>query len=321
MVKIINPAYDIAFKYLMEDQDAATVLLSDLLQKQIIDLQFKPKEYLTKIKLPDGQEKSFSFYRLDFKAKVKTFDGKEKIILIEVQRAFIPTDVLRFRRYLGEQYSSKENFVDPEQPQQAIPLFSIYFLGYNLKDLPKIPILRIERCYKDFGDHSPVEAESEFVEALSHDMIVVQLPVLKQIKKPKTETENILQLFEPNPNTYYLWVDENEFSPKYKSILKRLKMGAANTKILEQMQFEDEIMLAFKIYEKQLQEERRKAQEERRRVMEANKRIMEERKRALAEKIRIVKNLRRRGMSIDEIAQITGFSAETVKKIIENNQA
>ena len=45
MTLIANPIYDSVFKYMMEDDRVAKILLSALLQKDIIDLQMKPHEY------------------------------------------------------------------------------------------------------------------------------------------------------------------------------------------------------------------------------------------------------------------------------------
>ena len=42
MTLIANPIYDSVFKYMMEDDRVAKILLSALLQKDIIDLQLKP---------------------------------------------------------------------------------------------------------------------------------------------------------------------------------------------------------------------------------------------------------------------------------------
>ncbi|MCS7029542.1 MAG: hypothetical protein NZ519_12335, partial [Bacteroidia bacterium] len=62
MIKIANPAYDVVFKYLMEDNKIAKLLLSDLLQEEIIDLEVRPQEYIMDVI-------SMTVYRIDFNAK------------------------------------------------------------------------------------------------------------------------------------------------------------------------------------------------------------------------------------------------------------
>ena len=65
-MQIANPIYDVVFKYLLEDKKVAKLLLSAILDKDVVDIEFLPQEYTTNI-----EEKSISIYRLDFKAKIK----------------------------------------------------------------------------------------------------------------------------------------------------------------------------------------------------------------------------------------------------------
>ena len=45
MTLIANPIYDSVFKYLMEDDRVAKILLSALLKKEIVELQMRRQEY------------------------------------------------------------------------------------------------------------------------------------------------------------------------------------------------------------------------------------------------------------------------------------
>ena len=63
-MQIANPIYDVVFKYLLEDKKVAKLLLSAILEKEVIDIEFLPQEYTTNL-----EEKSITIYRLDFKAK------------------------------------------------------------------------------------------------------------------------------------------------------------------------------------------------------------------------------------------------------------
>lgn len=45
MTIIANPIYDSVFKYLMEDNRVAKVLLSALLQKDVLEVQMRQHEY------------------------------------------------------------------------------------------------------------------------------------------------------------------------------------------------------------------------------------------------------------------------------------
>ena len=75
MTIIANPLYDSVFKYLMEDEKVARMLLSALLQKDVLELQMRRHEYTSE------EKAAITIYRVDFSAKVRDKDGKEQLIL------------------------------------------------------------------------------------------------------------------------------------------------------------------------------------------------------------------------------------------------
>ena len=75
------------------------------IQKEILDLEVTNNE--TPVKF--GNLEDLTVLRMDFKARIKETDGKESLIIIELQKAKLPTDIMRFRKYLGQQYSDKDN--------------------------------------------------------------------------------------------------------------------------------------------------------------------------------------------------------------------
>jgi hypothetical protein len=129
-VAIANPIYDVVFKYMMEDNEVAKLLVSSIIGEEIISLDPKPQEHPVETVTPEGS--TLTVYRLDFSAKVKTPDG-HKLILIEMQKASFPADIMRFRGYLGKQYADKNNSVTHKDGSiEALPIYTIYFLGDEL---------------------------------------------------------------------------------------------------------------------------------------------------------------------------------------------
>ena len=306
-VKIANPAYDVSFKFLMEDKQAASILLSDLIGVQILDLEFKPKEYTITAQLPDGTNKKITTYRLDFKAVIQTSKNQTKVVLIEVQRAMFGTEERRFRNYLGEQYSSKENLMVKDEQDIGIPLIAIYFLGYFLPKVENHGIIKVKRRYYDGLTGRTIRRQTHFIEALSHDLIVVQLPYFKE-RAGESDIEKALKLFDPSPNTLYLWVDETQFSAKYQSIIKRLKMAATSPDITRRMEEEDYIMLAFKRKEDLI---RRKEDLIRRK----EDLIRRERQARLELARRTAKELKNLGVPSEKISKITGLPIIEIIKL------
>jgi len=244
-MRIINPIYDVAFKYLMEDLDIARGLIGEIIGEEITQLVAHPQETLAKSK-----KYSILILRLDFKATIRTKDGTHKTILIELQKAKMYDDLMRFRRYLGENYSKQVSVVtdDGVTTQKTLPITTIYILGFAL---PKIEtsVLRINREYYDLIHQKKLDVKTDFVEKLTHDSFII---LIKQLPaKERTELEGILQVFNQlfqdssDPKLMEIGqreLPENELTNK---ILARLRQGATEEYILKQMMIEDEVESAI----------------------------------------------------------------------------
>ncbi len=52
-------------------------------------------------------------------------------VCIEIQKAKFPADIMRFRNYLGKQYSNKNNVYEQDSRLKACPILSIYILRHQ----------------------------------------------------------------------------------------------------------------------------------------------------------------------------------------------
>ena len=50
MLQIANPIYDVVFKYLMDDNKVAKLLLSAIIGEEILTLEYRPTEIKTDLK-------------------------------------------------------------------------------------------------------------------------------------------------------------------------------------------------------------------------------------------------------------------------------
>jgi hypothetical protein len=279
-VRIANPIYDVVFKYLLDDEKVARLMLSALLGKEVLELEFRPTEVRQPVEHPDGTE--WLVLRLDFSATVRLEDGSPKLVLIEIQKANNAWDVQRFRRYLGSSYCNPEHvYADGEGRQQALPLLTIYFLGEGLEEID-VPVLKINRHYLDVATGMEVRITDPFVEALTHDSIVVQINRLKGQRR--TDLEQLLAVFDQGQafrsDPHLLDILEENFPERYRDVLRRLVRAGAEQDIRDGMDVEDEVVAAF-------QEQARKtaqALEAKDRVIEAKDKALEERDKALEEK-------------------------------------
>ena len=89
-MNVLNPIFDSSFKFLMEDEKSARVLLSRLLKRQVVKLVQRPQESIDNINVrPDTSSNGLNVYRLDYAATVVLDDGQEEDVCIELQFASV----------------------------------------------------------------------------------------------------------------------------------------------------------------------------------------------------------------------------------------
>ncbi len=200
---IANPIYDVVFKRLMENEKVAKFFIGTLLEQTIENIEVKPQEYTYKgefdFSKPEDvaqyeerlrQRHSILVYRLDFIATIKTDTGEYKKVLIEIQKAKNPIDLMRFRNYLAEQYK-KEDKINDENV--ILPITTIYVLGFKLPEI-ETPCIKVERNYKDLINKVTLAKKSDFVEKLTHDSFVVQVGRITD--RYQTRLDKLLSVFE-----------------------------------------------------------------------------------------------------------------------------
>ncbi len=183
---IANPVYDVVFKRLMENEKVAKFFIGTLLNAYIETIIINPQEFT------HDHESGIAIFRLDFLATIKLDDGTYKKVLIEIQKARHPIDLMRFRNYLGEQYK-KEDII--ENKKQVLPITTIYILGFKLDEISS-PCIKVERNYNDLINNTIIEKRSHFIESLSHDCYIVQTGRITN--RYQTKIEKLLSLFEQN---------------------------------------------------------------------------------------------------------------------------
>ena len=111
-MEVANPIYDVVFKYLMQDQRVARLLIGRITGLAVQSLTVSPQETSVR-RTPEDPEHvlPLTLLRMDFAARVQTRDGSERQVLIEIQKASAPTVIERFRRYLGQQIGSGDNIL------------------------------------------------------------------------------------------------------------------------------------------------------------------------------------------------------------------
>ena len=193
MAQVVNPIYDTVFKYLMQDEKVAKVLIGNILKTKVVSIQMNNNEYSAL--LPDGKK----IFKLDFSATILDRSGRHQLVHIEVQKALEEGEIMRFRSYLGAIYMDEtkkyqETVKNPKTKietvvEQPLPIHSIYILGHELGDIIQVP------------------DNSDYINGLTHTVIFVIAPLIK--KNVKTHLDRLLTIFSDTaPNSKFIELDE-----------------------------------------------------------------------------------------------------------------
>ena len=211
LTRIANPIYDGAFKYLLDDNRVARLFLSTMIGEEILELTFRPTE--------------------------------QKLVILEIQKAKFASDIMRFRKYLGRQYLSKENSYMVNGELRAMPILSIYLLGHSLEHTES-PVIRVVRQYLDATGREQIAHQEDFIESLTHDSIIVQIPHLKQ--RRQNDLESLLGIFDQSQkdpaDAHTLSIREEDYPKKFHGVIRRLIKAISEPDVRETMEVEDDYL-------------------------------------------------------------------------------
>lgn len=295
MRHVANPIYDSVFKYLLEDERITKVLLSSLLQKEVVEVQVRRNEYFNETK------EGVAILRIDFGAHVRENDGTIRLVLIELQKAWVESEIQRFRQYLGSQYADESNMlpaIDGKREEiYGIPIVAVYLLGHKVKDL-NAPVVYVRRNYLDY-DSNPIteNVPNPFVESITHDSIIVQLPLIQG--KRNNSLEQFLDFFDQSrqeENDRHLLQIEDDYEnalPIKQLILDRLTMAASDPYVRQSMRVEDEVMSALTRRDNKIAAAEEKIEEQQSIIAEKDKQLslQSEQLSALQEELKQLKEL------------------------------
>ena len=341
MIHIANPIYDSVFKYLMEDERIAKIILSALLKKEVVDVQVRRNEYT------NGTRDQVSMFRIDFGAQIRNEDGSLQLILIELQKTWLETETLRFRQYLGAHYANPENILQENNPEgYAIPMVSVYLSGHRVGDIEE-PVLYVNhKAFNYQGDEVSKGLPNPFVDSLVHDSIIVQIPLLHgQINN---KLEKVLSIFDQHRkagfNRQVLTLEEDIYSDDSDMVyvLRRLLAAASDTKLRHDMNVEDEFFSAIEnrdtaimARDKRIQEQDFLISEQSNTITEQSNTITEqsntitEQSNTITEQSNIIteqsdllkkmaKSMLSNGIAIEDIASATGKSVDAIRQLLSN---
>jgi len=284
----------------MEDKRVAKFFIETLLEETIEEVEVQPQEFTySDFDKASYEEKTIgiAIFRLDFVATIKTGDNQYKKVLIEIQKAKNEIDLMRFRNYLAEQYKKEDEVRGGDgKKKTALPIITIYLLGFNLAGIES-PAVKVNRCYIDLLTHKVIESKSDFIEKLTHDCYVVQLPRIHV--KVQTKLEKLLSVFEQN-----YFVDDKGIIKEYnhaidndvmKTIVDILHYAGTDPKSKKKIEDEQEAWRVFDVFTLDARNQLKEAYEEMRKVrdtLEEKEKALEETNKKIEEQDKLIEALK-----------------------------
>ena len=311
-VTIANPIYDTVFKFMMEDDRIVKLLLSALLKKNVVSTERRRQEYA------NTNRDDISYFRIDFAATVEDESGKQTLMLIELQKTWLPSETYRFRQYLGQQYANKENLKkDEDGKNYGIPMIAVYLLGHCVGNI-ETPILYVNHRYEDYeGNEVKKGLPDPFVDSLKHESIIVQIPLLHG--HVSNRLEQILSIFDQSnvskESKQTIQIEDSEYpeNPDMQYVIKKLMMASATTDLRRQMDVEEEFFSEIDSRDAELC----KVKEEKREMG----RKIDEQERVIEQKDQMIRSMAQSmleaGMTLDKIAAVTNIDVDRLKTILK----
>ena len=160
-----------------------------------------------------------------------------------------------------------------------------------------------------------MDERHDFIEGLTHDAIVIQIPYLKE--KRRTELEQFLEIFDQSNVAdtagHFLEINEDDYPKKYQEVIRRLIKAIASPRVIDNMDLEDDIVELLNskdaAYEKSKKNEKaalKKAEEQRQKAEQERK-----------SKNILIQKMATLNVPLEEIAKMTQLTIEEVKAIIQ----
>ena len=336
-VDVANPIYDVVFKYLMQNDRVARLLIGRITGMAVQSLTVSPQETSVR-RTPEDPEHDLplTLLRMDFAARVQTVDGGERQVLIEIQKANAPTVIERFRRYLGQQIGSGDNILThPSGRTEAVPIVTIYFLGYDLDDLSDEAVIDVCPQVTERRTGRELAASHPLVEGIHHRSHIIQIPRLTS--RRRDELERLLAIFDQGrvkgngrSDAHVLTIEEGEYPAECAFVLRQLREAMAEEEVRRTMEGEDlllrdSILMARQVEHRDrlIAQERQRAEQERQRAQRAERaqrHAEQEREQAEQERrvllIQAIRRLHDLGQDAEAIAAALAMDADEVRRVL-----
>ncbi len=317
-ITVANPIYDSVFKFLMDDERIARTVLSALLKKDVESVEMRRHEH------PNITRDKLSMFRIDFAARIREDDGTLRLVLIELQKTWLDTETLRFRRYLAAQYNSEENMQKEGADKGfAIPMIAVYLLGHRVGDIEE-PVVYVSHKALDYdGAEVKNGADDPFINSLTHDSIIVQIPLLHG--RINNRLDKVLSVFNQNQRTtgsqQTISLEENlyEDDPDMMHILRRLSLATMSAEVRQEMNDEDEFYSVIEARDTQVMKQSKIISEQKAQISDQKAQISDQKAQISDQKAQIramAQAMLQNGLDIAVIARALNRSEDETRALL-----
>ena len=351
-MEVANPIYDVVFRYLMQNDRVARLLIGRITGLEVHSLSVSPLKTAAR-RTPDAPEHHLplTLLRMDFAARVRTADGGERQVLIEIWKAKAPTVIESFRRSLRRQIGSADKTIltHPSGRTEAAPIVTIYFLGYApLNHLSDEAVIDVWPGVTERRTGRELAASHPLVEGIHHRSHIIQIPRLAS--RRRDELERVLAIFDQGlakgngrGDDHVLRIAEEEYPADCEFVLRQLQQALAEEEVRRNIQGEDlllrdSILLARQVeyYERRAEQERQRAEhakqeraraqraeqgqqpaeQERQQAEQGQQQAEQERQQTELRLARAIRRLHGLGQNADAIAAALAADVEHVRRVL-----
>ena len=187
-------------------------------------------------------------------------------------------------------------------------MIAVYLLGHKVGDIEE-PVLYVRHKALDYdGNHVTKGIPDPFVDSLTHDSIIVQIPRLRG--HVNNRLDKVLSVFDQSlkekGNHQVLSVDEDKYNGDLEMmhILHRLITAASDSKLRQDMNVEDEFFSAIENRDTALMQKDKTIAEQGETIAEQKEQIRS-----------MVKAMSDNGMSIEMISNITKIPLDEISEM------
>ena len=323
MAKVCNPIYDTVFKYLVEDERVAKVLLGGILNKKIVSVEMKGHE------CEYHSENQLKLLRFDFAGTIENPDGTKETVTIELQKASEPEEVMRFRTYFGLQMASKSNAdcitkyhrdkdKTPYTILKARHIYGIFILGHSLGNGFEYPLIKGNTVFYDEDNNVlNFKTQCEFLKGMTYDLYIIQIPFLPE--RPKKPLEKLFRAFDQryrveNDAKFLELTEDADDDSGYNLVFRRLLYAASDEKLRGNLDLEDYAERMWTIQQAEKEDLEYELKESKQLLANQQNQLTAQQNQ-LAASIKMLLSL---GVSPEQIAAQLGIAFEDVEKVTNN---